>query len=366
MRSKMHLVRPAALLCALALLLTGCASSRRMQRLVVGTYTMRSSAQGVYLYSVNPRNADTRLLSCAPSGNPSFVTVSSDRKYVYAVNEFHDGREGLSAFWLEGDSLRPVQRVLFKDAGVDGRSACNILQTGNALVSSNYSGGTVAAYALADDGRIGGLLQSFGREGARMHCAVPSPDGKYLFVCNLGNDCVHRFEPGAEGPLCKPVTAWQNEDPVRFGPRHMVFSPDGRFACLLCELGDRLVVFRYEDGVLTPIQTLMAYDGEGHASADIHFSPDGRVLYPSHRRQKDGIAIFSVDRESGLVTPVGYQKTGAHPRNFAISPDGRFLLCACRDSNCIEIYSVDRRSGALRPSGKSIRVGAPVCVQFTF
>ena len=60
----------------------------------------------------------------------------------------------------------------------------------------------------------------------------------------------------------------------------------------------------------------------------------------------------------------GYQSTGRHPRNFAISPDGKYLLCACRDDNIIEIYSINSLSGALTPTGKSIRVGAPVCIQF--
>lgn len=56
--------------------------------------------------------------------------------------------------------------------------------------------------------------------------------------------------------------------------------------------------------------------------------------------------------------------TGKHPRNFAISPDGRFLLCACRDDNRIEVYSINNLSGELTPTGKSIEVGSPVCIQF--
>jgi 6-phosphogluconolactonase (cycloisomerase 2 family) len=144
----------------------------------------------------------------------------------------------------------------------------------------------------------------------------------------------------------------------------MVFSADGRFAYLLCELGDKLVVFSYEDGSLTPVQTLTAYDGEGHGSADIHLSPDGRFLYTSHRLRQDGIAIFSVNPKTGRVKRAGYRETGRHPRNFALSPDGRFLLCACRDDNRVEIYAVDPATGALSLTDRRIEVGAPVCVQF--
>ena len=114
----------------------------------------------------------------------------------------------------------------------------------------------------------------------------------------------------------------------------------------------------------SPIQTLTAYDGEGHGSADIHLSPDGRFLYTSHRLKEDGIGIFCVDPESGLVRRIGYQPTGRHPRNFAISPGGKFLLCGCRDENAIEIYAIDPDTGLLSLTGKTISVGAPVCVQF--
>ena len=79
--------------------------------------------------------------------------------------------------------------------------------------------------------------------------------------------------------------------------------------------------------------------------------------------KKDGISIFKVG-EDGSVQKVGYQQTGIHPRNFAITPSGRHLLCACRDSDRIEIYEVDPETGALTDTGARIEVPAPVCVQF--
>lgn len=349
-------------------------------RLLVGTYTEGTPADGVYLYAFDVRTAGTRLLSCAPSGNPSFVIPSPGGRMAWSVNEFNDGRQGVSAYRIAGDTLTLLQTLPIPGDRVDGRDPCNLLFTGGALVSSNYSGGTVTAFRLDDGGRIGGLTQQYGcsrtlgpegkglpvrHEAAHMHCAVLSPDGEYLFVTNLGKDCIHRFELREGGdPLGASQIAWQHDGPEPFGPRHMVFSADGRFAYLLCELGDKLVVFGYAGGILTPIQTLTAYPGKGHGSADIHLSPDGRFLYTSHRLRQDGIAIFSVNPRTGRVKRAGYQETGRHPRNFALSPDGRFLLCACRDDNRIEIYTVDPATGALRLTDRCIEVGAPVCVQF--
>lgn len=85
-------------------------------------------------------------------------------------------------------------------------------------------------------------------------------------------------------------------------------------------------------------------------------------LYASNRLKEDGISIFSIDSESGLITKVGYQRTGIHPRNFAITPNGRYLLCACRDSNEVQIYSIDSESGMLAPTGNVIKMPQPVFV----
>ena len=349
-------------------------------RVLVGTYTENTPAEGVYLYSFDAGTADTELIDVAPSGNPSFVIPSPDGKMAYAVNEFHDGRQGVSFFALTDSSITPAGSIPMPQEEVDGSDPCNILYCGSTVITSNYTGGSVTAFALGDDNYIPAMTQfasanleyfhaltgtSFGSEPAHMHCAVLSPDSTYIFVTNLGMDCIHRYVR-KEGihPLGEMSIAWKHTGLIKFGPRHMVFSADGRFAYLLCELADKLVVFSYENGELHPIQTLTAYGARGRGSADIHLSSDGRYLYTSHRLKGDGIAIFSVDKESGKVRKAGFQPTGNHPRNFAISPDGRFLLCACRDDDIIEIYGIDAQSGMLTATGKSIHVGAPVCVQF--
>ena len=336
-------------------------------RLLVGTYTEGTPAEGVYLYSFDGATAETALLGVAPSGNPSFVIPDPRGGIAYAVNEYSDGREAVSSYEVRGDSIRLLSSVPIPGAEVDGADPCNLLFTGGALVTANYTGGSVTAFPIAGDGQVGAMSQSFSSAAgiSHMHCAVLSPDGRYIFVTDLGRDNILRFvrEEG-EKPLGESSVAWQSTAEEPFGPRHMVFSADGRYAYLLCELGDKLVVFSYADGLLSPIQTLTAYDGEGHGSADIHLSPDGRFLYTSHRLKEDGIGIFCVDPESGLVRRIGYQPTGRHPRNFAISPGGKFLLCGCRDENAIEIYAIDPDTGLLSLTGKTISVGAPVCVQF--
>ena len=134
---------------------------------------------------------------------------------------------------------------------------------------------------------------------------------------------------------------------------------------VLTELGGNVLAYAYEGGNLRLIQKVEADPLHASGSADIHFSPDGRFLYASNRLEGDGLAIFRQDRETGKLSWVGYQKTGIHPRNFAITPNGQLVLVACRDSDVIQVFRRNPESGLLKDTGKDIKIPRPVCVLMT-
>ena len=148
------------------------------------------------------------------------------------------------------------------------------------------------------------------------------------------------------------------------GPRHLIFNSDGKFAYLINEIGGTVIAFRYADGMLDEIQTVAADTVNAQGSGDIHLSPDGKYLYASNRLKADGVAIFKVDETNGTLTKVGYQLTGIHPRNFIITPNGKYLLVACRDTNVIQIFERDQATGLLTDIKKDIKVDKPVCLKF--
>ena len=337
-------------------------------KMLIGTYTDDCASKGVYLYSFNQNTGESKELDTEMSGNPSFIHLSHDNQYFYSVNEYNTGKQGVSSYSIKDNKITKLNEYSCDFEGKSGADPCNLLLYKNYLISSNYTGGSFTIFDIDESSKqIKKSIQYFSySDKSHIHCAILTPDKKYIFFTDLGADMVHRFTitDNKENPLKDHKIIYQYKNKTQAGPRHMIFSNDGKFFYIICELDDLLSIFSYNDGEINHINTIKAYDGDGKGSADIHFSNDGNFLYTSHRLKKDGISIFKVNKDNGNVEKIGYQDTGVHPRNFAITPNGKFLLCACRDSNVIQVYEINKDSGMLKNVDKDIKIDKPVCVKF--
>ncbi|MDR1524285.1 MAG: lactonase family protein [Tannerella sp.] len=343
--------------------------------LFVGTYAKESDA-GIYLYRFNTEDGSaTFVRDVTGIGNPSYLALDKDEKLLYSVSETGESGAKVYVYSFDGKTadIRLMDR---KETG--GSGPCFIWVDGKRklAVTANYSGGSVSAFPLSATGELGapsvfsyggGTPGSARQDAPHLHCIYASPDEKYLYANDLGTDRIYKYEllPGESGG----ITLREGQPsffslPAGEGPRHTTFHPDGKFAYLIGELSGRVVVLEYDDGDLSPVQYIEADTLHAAGSADIHVTPDGRFLYASNRLKGDGLAIFSIDRENGRLTKAGYQPTGVHPRNFIITPDGKFLLCACRDTNVIQVFAIDKQSGLLKDIQKDINVSRPVCLKF--
>ena len=344
----------------------------------IGTYTEESNSNGIYTYHFNQENGTFELLSSATAANPSFVTLSPDGKRLYAVSEYNDGRQGAYSFDVSEDKVQLSNPIFLPTAPKEslpraGADPCHIVTDGKYVITANYTGGDISVFSLDAEGKLKAETQHIAFVGktpkrvAHIHCIIPTPDKKYILATDLGNDRVYRFRYNKKARknaelLTAQRVAYEMSDGQ--GPRHLTFSKDGHFAYLINELGGECVVLSYRKGKLKEVQRLIADEGGGRGSADIHISPDGRFLYTSHRLKKDGIAIFAIDPEKGTLTKIGYQLTGIHPRNFAITPNGKFLLVACRDDNKIQMFRRNEVTGELTDTSLNISVDKPTCVAF--
>jgi len=343
--------------------------------MLVGTYTGGSSV-GIYTYRFNIQDLTVQPLSQTVIDNPSYLTVTPDANYVYTVSE-SGNKSSVSAFTFNKlDGTLKLLNNKQVDAG-----PCFILyhEHTRTIVTANYTGGSVSFTQVAADGSLTDTQMSLQYEGQsvitarqskpHLHCIAATPDGKVIFATDLGTDKIHKID------VSKPPIAINNLSSVftqstsfilepGSGPRHIIFNKKHTFAYLINELSGMVSVFSLDAGYkLTTQQSILADTLHAGGSADIHFSPDEKFLYASIRLKGDGIAIFSVNND-GTLKRIGYQATGKHPRNFAITPDGNKLLVACKDSGVIQIFNINKQTGLLTDSGKTILIDQPVCIQF--
>lgn len=328
---------------------------------------------GVYLFNQETASAE-RLGGVSGISNPSFLIP--DGSNVYSVGEDSGLTSTLNHIrFTPADSARMLAFVDSVSTGGGAPCFVNISPDGRFVLTANYFGGNITIARRDSDGNLlpDPMVVAFPPAShptetngePRLHSVNFTPDGKRLIAADLGTDRLHVFPliAGSDS-LINPAEVIRVEMRQGMGPRHMDFSSDGRFAYVIGELSGEIAVVNIEDGDYSQVQYIAADTVGGHGSGDIHLSADGRHLFASNRLKADGIAVFSVDPSTGLLTRVGYQLTGVHPRNFAITPNGKWVLVACRDTDAIEIYSRDSSTGMLTPTGRSIVTPRPVCVKF--
>jgi len=343
--------------------------------LLVGTYTNDCDSKGIYVYDFNAATAKFREKSHSVKvDNPSFLTVSDDKKFVYSVNESGD-KSTVSAFKYTAASGK-LDFINKKDA--KGEDPCHIINDDKNVIVANYSGSTIAVFNKKPDGSLtdakqvvkhtGSSANKDRQEKPHPHMVSFSPDKKHLFVNDLGTDKIYIYSYNPTGGD-KTLTLKETipTDPGS-GPRHLVFNPNGIFFYLLNELNGTITSYSYENGKVVKMQdeslVPAGFNGQ-NGGADVHFSNDGKFLYATNRGDANTITVFRV-HANGMLNMVQQISTqGVSPRNFAVDPKDNFVLVANQKSNNIVIFKRDKTTGMLEDTTQRIEVCSPVCLVFT-
>jgi 6-phosphogluconolactonase len=345
----------------------------------VGTYTGHGS-KGIQRYQMDLATGALTATGETPLENPSFLALDPTGKFLYAVSEvgsFAGKKAGAaSAFAIDRTSGDLKQLGQSQSSGGDYPCHLTVDPSGKALLVANYGGGSLCLMPIAADGSLqpmsafiqhqGSSVDKGRQDGPHAHCVLVSPDGRFALVADLGLDKILVYRLDATAGTLTP-----NDPPAATiaggsGPRHFTFSPDGKFVYVTNEMKSTVTVLSYaaRSGTLKTVQTVSAlpegFKGDS-STAEIALGPTGRYLYCSNRGH-DSLAIFSVDRDTGHLTPIGHQSTGGKaPRHFAIDPTGKYLLAANQDSANVVVFRIEA-NGQLKPTGVEARIDHPVCV----
>lgn len=345
--------------------------------LVVGTYT-KGESKGIVVYRFYPESGKLSYLSQVETSNPSYVCVSKNNKFIYAVNE--DGKDGgVSAFTF--DPHVGTMKLINKQSSA-GADPCYISVDEDQKFAfvANYSSGSLAVLPVNKDGSLAPasqVIQDQGKgpdasrqEGPHMHISYLTDDEKFLLANDLGIDRLNIFRYHSSRP--QPLTP-SNPPFITLkggtGPRHLVLSADKKYLYLLQEMGSAITVYDFDGGKPKELQTVKMlpdnFKGTNGAAA-IKISPDGHFLVATDRLDASSILVYSINPDNGQLTFMTRSTTyGKNPRDFTFDPTGKWLLVANQDSDNIVIFKFNEGTGALSTTGNSIQIGNPVCLKFT-
>jgi len=234
----------------------------------------------------------------------------------------------------------------------------------------------VSVNAIGADGKVSEPIQVI-PTARNAHAIITDRTNRYVFVQHLGTDQIFQFRfDAATGKLAAntpPIVQMK----AGTGPRHIIMSPDNKFAFLLNELVATVTTLSLDaaTGTLTEVRSASALPPDtklvpGAArggpttrdlsndiwASDLHVTPDGKFLYAAERTSSS-IGAFSVDTATGKLTYLSSTPTEKQPRGFRIDPKGRHMVVSGEKSETLSVYEIDRGTGALKllrqyPTGK--------------
>ncbi len=326
----------------------------------IGSYTRKEST-GIRKF--NFRENAFEIEDFYSVENPTYLALDDSGKYLYASMSQGD-THGVMSMNLETNE---VKKVLFKSES----TPAHISIFDHYLLASNYHDGKVDLYQLKDHmltSRLSSITHMGNgpnrarQEASHIHFALKNPHNNDILVCDLGTDQVYVYQ-------VKDNTLVKTQDiffPGGSGPRHLIYAKNKNLVYVLSELTSEVFVLAYEVGAYTIIQsvhTLPENYTDDNTGAAIRIHPNQKYLYISNRGH-DSLSTLKItdDGKVELLSIVSCH--GDHPRDFNLTPDGKYLLSAQMNSQDLTLFKVNEDSGELSLVKQGIKTPEPVSIVF--
>lgn len=349
------------------------------QRLILASGYATAEQPGIQGFLFNEATGEMAACGSYPGINaPSFLVVHPNQRWIYAVSETGLSSHGaLGEVWAFQLQQEPFLLTPINKQSSRGDWPCHLQfdRTGNWLIATNYGSGNAALYPIRSDGTLGEMtdfVQHWGsgpntarQESAHAHSSIFTPENRFVILADLGIDqlVVYDFDV-KQGRL-----NWHGMVHAHpgAGPRHMVFHPSGKWLYAANELESTVTFYIYDDanGRLAESQTVSTVPAGApeNMAADIHIGADGGRLYVSNRGH-NSIAAFDIRSDGALSLISSPPCNGKWPRNFAISPNGKFILVANQYSNEISVLPILDSTEVLGPAVSKTGITGASCIQF--
>jgi 6-phosphogluconolactonase len=307
--------------------------------------------------------------------DPAHFAVTADGKHLYMCNTGTPG--GVSAFAIEDTQTGALKFQNYKQAQGRGPSYVSVDKTGHYVLDANYGGGYVEVYSLNADGSLNQQTAMVQHQGSSVHPQRQTkpyahwirtdPTNKFALVSDLGTDkiVVYRFD---HGKLTPNDPAFVKVAPGS-GPRHLAFHPNGQWLYAVQELANEVLAFKWDAhaGTLTQFQqvkTLAVGYTDPSTAAEVVIRHDGKFLYASNRGE-DTLVVYAIDPKNGELTlKQRVPSRGKVPRYFTLDPTEKWLVVGNQDGANVVVFKVDAKSGELTPQGEPVSINKPMGIVF--
>jgi 6-phosphogluconolactonase len=242
------------------------------------------------------------------------------------------------------------------------------------IFTAGYHDGKATVVKINEDGSVGKMtsevmhkgMGSIAERNFRPHitCARLTPDQKFMVACDVGIDQVKIYKFDKANGRISLVDILRCE--LNSAPRSMLFSPDGKYAYLICQLMNCVNVYKYRSEGNQPcfeqiqqISTLGKSYNDKSAAAALRFSSDSTKLFVSNAGD-NSVAFFERDVETGLLTKRSVLPiSGDYPKQICVFPDDKHIASMNHESNTITFFKIDYEKGLLVMNGAPIKVETP-------
>jgi 6-phosphogluconolactonase len=219
---------------------------------------------------------------------------------------------------------------------------------------ANYLSGNIVKFeenGIKTVTHTGNSIHPTRQEAPHTHFVCNTPDKEYVVCVDLGVDKIFVYTKELDKISEIKITDG-------YGPRHMVFSENGDYAFVACELSSTVEVLNYSNGKFEYINSLdcLPKDYVGESTVAAIRRKDNNV-YISNRGH-DSISVFDFENGS-LKFKEHTMCCGKSPRDINIIGDYMFSTNELSDN--VTIFKI-RDNGTLMKIDNHIEVPYPVCI----
>jgi 6-phosphogluconolactonase len=395
----MKLLNSVAMGAAVAALMLASANAAFAARAYIGTYTPdpadpHSSAaghgEGIYMVNVDEATgtpSNPKLV--AKTVSPSWIVLSADHKFLYAVNEvatYGPHKSGSVTAFAVDQATGALKQLNVMDSGGSIPCFISIDPSGKYLLVADYTGGAYEVIRLKADGSLGEVtdvvkptgpmstytaadrpVAMFGDtrpHGSRGHMILADPTGQYIVGADAGRDQIFVWKLDTNSGKLNQVSVTHSVPGA--GPRHFAFSHDGKTFYQQQEQDSRLTTYSFADGKLTQKGPSISSLPDGYqgtnTTSELLIDKSGKHLYGANRTE-DSIVTYTVGA-NGVVSRTANTWTQAdNPRSLTLDPSGKFLYSLNQSGNNVVTFRIGA-DGVPKFTGKFLGLGSPAVMVF--